>query len=117
MSEMTSASSSMTSSTETTLPSSESSPVRDKSPPRPSILDTLYAVRRGKSTRKRKIISNPAQPSSMRSSSSGRGTFDPQSITPSQRVSEFPAEKLACPREVREEIAIKRSVVIIIIDG
>ena len=120
MSEKTSASSSTTSSTETTLPGSESSPVRDKSPPRPYILDTLRCPQRTELTRKRKIVSNPARPSAKRRSSSGRGTFDHQSVTPSQRVSEFPAENSVCPREsnaCREEIAINIIVIIIIIDG
>ena len=46
------ASSSTTSSTDTTLPGSESSPVRDKSPPRPYILDTPRCLQRTELTRK-----------------------------------------------------------------
>ena len=70
------------------------------------------------------IVSNPARPSAKHRSSSGRGTFDHQSVTPSQRVSEFPAEKLRVSagklfcNACREEIAINIIVIIInIIDG
>ena len=97
--------------------SAEESPPRPPEPPRPSMLDVLRCPQRSELTRKRAVGCNPAQPSAKRKSSSGRGAFDPKSIKPSQRVSEFPREsfsvsagKLFC-MACREEVAVKRGVV------
>ena len=75
--------------------SAEESPPRPPEPPRPSMLDVLRCPQRSELTRKRAVGCNPAQPSAKRKSSSGRGAFDPKSIKPSQRVSEFPRESFS----------------------
>ena len=83
---------------------------------RPSILDKLRCPRESTLTCKWRVDHNSRPPGGKRRSS-GRGAADPKSVKPSQRVSEFPDEKLcvsggklfylAC----REEIALKRSIV------
>ena len=58
-----------------------------------SILDKLHAPRPSDLSRKRKIHANPPE-GKRRSTTQAVRKFDPQTIKPSQRVSEFPGEHL-----------------------
>ncbi len=84
---------------------------------RPSILDKLRCPRASELTRKRKVARNYPPGKRRSSNSSARGAADPKSVTPHQRVTEFPDEKLSVSNgklfclACREEIALKRSVV------
>ena len=80
-----------------------------------NFLDKLRAPKHSEICRKRKVHTNPPPVGKKRSVCVGK--YDPRSVRPSQRASEFPSEclvdsagKLFC-KACRENIAIKRSVV------
>ena len=84
----------------------------------PTILDRLRAPVPSHLARKRKVHANPPPPVGKKRSTSLLRKSDPHSIQPKQRASEFPGEELVesagrlfC-RACREDIAIKRSVVV-----
>ena len=82
-----------------------------------SLLDRLRAPALSELSRKRKIHANSAPPVGKKRSTSQVRKFDPQTVKPSQRVSEFPGEHLCVSTErlfckaCRETLAVKRSVV------
>ena len=84
---------------------------------RPNLLSKLRCPRTSELTRKRKVVRNYPPGKRRSSTSSVRGASDPKSVTPSQRVTEFPNENLSVSNgklfclACREEIALKRSVV------
>ena len=69
---------------------SASTTVDDKAVPGHSFLATLRCPQPAAIARKRKLAINPPPRGKRRSAV--RGTFDPKSVTPSQRVREFPDE-------------------------
>ena len=82
-----------------------------------SLLDRLRAPALSELSRKRKVHANPPT-GKKRSLAQTAGKFDPHSVKPSQRASEFPGEdlvesagKLFC-KACRENVAVKRSVVV-----
>ena len=81
----------------------------------PSILSTLCQPTPADLARKRRILQNPSPVGKRRAR--GHGAFDPISVTPTQRVKNFPNEsltvsnkKLFC-KACREEVGLKSSVV------
>lgn len=83
-----------------------------------TILDKLRSPRISDLSRKRKILSNPPPPIGKKRSTTAVRKFDPKSVRPSDRVSEFPGEHLSqsagrlfC-KACREDVAVKRSVVV-----
>ena len=98
---------------------SSSTSTSSDSEPRPvaSLLEKLRSPCASELARKRKIDANSAPPTGKKRSTQDVRKFDPKSVRPSQRVSEFPGEeltesagKLFC-KACRENIAVKRSVV------
>ena len=84
---------------------------------RPSILERLRAPTTSELSRKRKVHVNQPPIGKRRSVQSVR-KFDPKSVRPADRASEFPGEqlvqsagKLFC-KACREDVAVKRSVVL-----
>uniref|UniRef100_A0A1X7TX16 U1-type domain-containing protein n=1 Tax=Amphimedon queenslandica TaxID=400682 RepID=A0A1X7TX16_AMPQE len=82
-----------------------------------SLLDRLRPPNMSELGRKRKIHSNPPPPVGKKRSIQNFHKSDPKSVSPSQRVKDFPGEellesagKLFC-RACRETLAVKRSVV------
>ena len=81
----------------------------------PSLLSVLRCPRPSELARKRKIQRNP--PPSGKRRVRGHGTFDPKSVSPAQRVSEYPGESLSISNKklfcnaCREELGLKSSVV------
>ena len=93
---------------------SASATVDNEAVPGHSFLATLHCPQPATIARKRKVAINPPPRGKRRSAA--RGTFDPKSVTPSQRVREFPDEqltvsagKLFC-QACREELSTKISV-------
>ena len=70
--------------------SSEESEARSSTTAPISLLDRLWAPLPSELSRKRKIDTNP--PPNGKRRSSARGDCDPKSVSPGQRVSEFPGE-------------------------
>ena len=58
----------------------------------PSLLEKLQCPKPSKLARKRKVQQNSSPKGKRRAC--GHGTFDPKSVTPAQRVKEFPEESL-----------------------
>ena len=79
-----------------------------------SLLDKLKAPTPSHLSRMRKVRSNP--PPTGKRHSSARGYSDPKSVTPVQRLKEFPGEELVVSRgklfcnACREELSVKASV-------
>lgn len=80
-----------------------------------SLLAKLCCPKPSDLARKRKVASNPPPVGKRRAR--GHGTFDPKSVTPSQRVKEFPDECLTVSNKqlfctaCREELSTKCSII------
>ena len=80
-----------------------------------SLLDVLRAPQASELTRKRKIDCNPP---TGKKTSRGQGSSEPKSVTPKQRVNEFPDECLTVSRggklfcsACREELSLRKNTV------
>ena len=83
-----------------------------------SILDVLRPPTRSKLTRKRKVDSNPPPKGKRRAR--GEGSTEPKTVSPRQRVDEFPDERLTVTGKggsrlfcnaCREELSLRRNVI------
>ena len=74
-------------------PSTSSADSASAPTPAVSLLDRLKAPARSELSRKRAVQTNPPPKGKRRSSS--RGNSDPKSVSPQQRLSEFPDEELS----------------------
>ena len=89
-------------------------PTEDEATSAPSLLEKLRCPQPAAIARKRKVTVNPPPRGKRRSA--GRGNFDPKSVTPAQRVREFPNEQLSVSagklfcQACREEVSTKLSV-------
>ena len=96
-------------------PSTSSADSASAPTPAVSLLDRLKAPARSELSRKRAVQTNPPPKGKRRSSS--RGNSDPKSVSPQQRLSEFPDEELSVSagklfcRACRECVGVKRSIV------
>ena len=89
-------------------------PEEDEPTSVPSLLEKLRCPQPAAIAKKRKLTVNPPPRGKRRSA--GRGNFDPKSVTPAQRVREFPEEQLSVSagklfcQACREEVSTKLSV-------
>ena len=104
-------------SSESTADSAESTADGAESTASCSLLSVLRCPKPSELSRKRKTQKNPPPPLGKCRATRGHGTFDPKSVSPVQRVQEYPGESLSVSNKkvfcnaCREEVGLKSSVV------
>ena len=99
---------------EESVDSTSTSAIASSAPQVESILTRLRCPATSELARKRKVPTNPPAPPTGRKRSKGKNVGDPKSVSPSERMKQFPEEnlnkKLFC-EACREPLSVKKSVI------